>query len=176
MTISRKTVFPLAVNDFPEGWNMTESELGTNQLWLRGFYVDDEPIDSPEAVEAIILTVSTIAFESEDFVDYNQFWVPGNQRLFPSAWSGVFTEVLSLTQDPNSTLTLTGTDSWYLEEDTVFGFTDMFPNFSATASVTGGTGQFFGAYGELKSLPCSITDAFVNPLPCVLEGRICMPK
>jgi len=166
--VSAESSFPYTLQDAPEAWNMTESAIGENIVWER--YGDD----------GFATSVSTIV-EEGPFIDVGEYKpLPLPPFYFPIYWNQVFTEVLSYGP---STLTSSGTSTHFWElkeiEDPFSGsgmITDWVPNFSATASITGGTGDFAGAYGEIKSLPCNIVDFIFNDVPCMVEGLVCIPK
>mmetsp|Transcript_24774 Transcript_24774/g.31156 ORF Transcript_24774/g.31156 Transcript_24774/m.31156 type:complete len:231 (+) Transcript_24774:76-768(+) len=169
-TISVETSFPDTLQ-FLELWNMTESEIGSNIVWTRYLSTDD--------AFGSITSVSTVIYEDE-FIDYNEFYPEFGPFYMPKAFSGLFTEVLTF--DDNSTITTTGVDTFTLEvmdfsyPETDSTETDWIPTFSALGSVTGGTGQFAGAYGEIDSHPCNLVDAVINGIPCEVDINICIAK
>mmetsp|Transcript_24773 Transcript_24773/g.31153 ORF Transcript_24773/g.31153 Transcript_24773/m.31153 type:complete len:252 (+) Transcript_24773:76-831(+) len=169
-TISVETSFPDTLQ-FLELWNMTESEIGSNIVWTRYLSTDD--------AFGSITSVSTVIYEDE-FIDYNEFYPEFGPFYMPKAFSGLFTEVLTF--DDNSTITTTGVDTFTLEvmdfsyPETDSTETDWIPTFSALGSVTGGTGQFAGAYGEIDSHPCNLVDALINGNACEVDIHICIAK
>jgi len=163
--VSAESSFPYTLQDAPEAWNMTESAIGENLVWER-------------FGDGLATSVSTI-IEEGPFIDATEYVpIPLPPMYLPMYWNHVFTEVLFYGP---STLTLSGTSTFSYElkefEEPFYGMrTDWVPNFSATASITGGTGDLAGAYGELKSLPCNIVDYIYNDVPCMVEGLVCIPK
>mmetsp|Transcript_26160 Transcript_26160/g.39202 ORF Transcript_26160/g.39202 Transcript_26160/m.39202 type:complete len:253 (+) Transcript_26160:2148-2906(+) len=165
--ISTRSTFPSSPMPFLKAWNMTESAIGENIVW------DQDGVDD----SFIAISVSTVVDEGPFINIRENSPFPQPPYYYPQYWSHVFTEVITY---GNSTLTTSGTSSFVyaLREFEIRPgeFVEMYlPTFSATATITGGTGDFVGAYGELTSLSCSVAD-YLNDEPCMVEGLLCIPK